>query len=74
MGLCGSAPTKKIVNPRDVRVIVYGDITNSDYRNILTILKIGEIAYLPKEIHKPIINDGLQKDLGDNSKETPLIE
>ncbi len=48
MGLCGSAPTKKFVNPRDVRVIVYGDITNSDYRNILTILKIGEIAYLPK--------------------------
>lgn len=65
MGLCGSTPTKNAVNPRDVRVIVYGDITNSDYRNILTILKIGEIAYLPKEINKPVTNDFLQKELGE---------
>ena len=66
MGLCGSAPKKNPVNPREVKVIVYGDITNSDYRNILTILKIGEIAYLPREINKPVLNDFLQKDLVNN--------
>ena len=66
MGLCGSAPKINAVNPRDVRVIVYGDITNSEYRNILTILKIGEIAYLPKEINKSVMNDYLLKELGDN--------
>ena len=73
MGLCGSAP-KKLVDPRTIRVIVYGDITNSDTRNILSIFKICEIGYFPKEINKAIINDGLQKDLGDNSSGLPLIE
>lgn len=66
MGLCGSTPNKKTVDPRSVKVIVYGDITNSDTRNLLTIFKICEINYFAKDINKPTINDGLEKDLGDS--------
>ena len=66
MGLCGSTSNKKTVDPRSVKVIVYGDITNSDTRNLLTIFKICEINYFAKDINKPTINDGLEKDLGDS--------
>ena len=66
MGLCGSAPSKKPVDPRSVKVIVYGDIINSDTRNLLTIFKICEISYFAKDINKPMMNDGLEKDLGNS--------
>ena len=73
MGLCGSAPSKQPVDPRSVKVIVYGDITNSDTRNLLTIFKICEISYFAKDINKPMINDGLEKDLGDGERGPQMI-
>ena len=70
MGLCGSAPSKKPADPRSVKIVVHGDITNSDTRNLLTIFKICEINYFAKDINKPMIKHGLGEDLGDGEGST----
>jgi hypothetical protein len=46
--MCGSANGSL---PREQsKVIIHGDISNSDTRNILTVLEIGEVDYIFKQI------------------------
>ena len=46
--MCGSAQGSL---PKEVsKAIIYGDITKSDTRNILSVLEIGEVDFIFKQI------------------------
>jgi hypothetical protein len=63
----------------DMRTVVYGDIFNTDTRNVLTILEMTEVPYVFKETQRGKIEQSLGDDsasfsVDTISKSVPVLE